>query len=160
MSESVLHLTSSVFWLSVLVGNFPLESTMSDSIRSKVIKLAASFPAGSDARKSLLKVLGASTQNAATVPVSIERTMTATPKWEKVETPDWLKVGVRVRKNGDWPRVGLLDGAEGTVKSLDIDPVTGFLRWFTVVWDDLDNYKRGVEHYGWHAVMGHVTPVK
>lgn len=120
--------------------------SMSDSIRSKIIKLAASYPTGSSTRRSLLEVLVPPTKSVAAT--------------SAVEVPDWLKVGIRVRKNGGWPRVGLLDGTEGTVKSLDISDNTGLLRSFTVVWDGLEDHKRGVEHYGWHATDGSVTPLR
>lgn len=64
--------------------------------------------------------------------------------------PEWLKVGVRVRLNGGWPRFNLEKGAVGTIIDLDISP-SGNLRWITVVWDGLEGWTEGIHHYGWHA---------
>lgn len=71
--------------------------------------------------------------------------------------PPWLAPGVRVRKAGSWPRVGILDGSEGIVMSLDI--FEGRLRWFRVKWDNHADYPHGVDHYGWHAAKGNVVPI-
>lgn len=73
-----------------------------------------------------------------------------------IAVPPWLTPGARVRKVGSWPRVNLLDGAEGTVVSLDA--FNGHLRWFKVKWDNHPDYTRGVDHYGWHAIQGNVVP--
>lgn len=76
-----------------------------------------------------------------------------------VTTPEWLKVGIRVNMNNNWPRFNLPKGAQGTVIDIDVSPVTKNLRWVTVVWDGLDNFKEGLHHFGWHATQGHITPV-
>jgi hypothetical protein len=73
------------------------------------------------------------------------------------EVPSWVQVGARVRKSGEWPRVGLPDGAVGEV--VELNRFAGELRWFRVRWTGLEaSYPNGVEHPGWHSIQGNVVP--